>query len=226
VPLCAVPLLCALRTAASPSGYTPLAKRLAAVLTQQLASCRPALPSDLSIPSSDAQEVSTVSDLLKKVMYFAARDHHAETRAAAIKAYTMLLRAVADAAAQGNASAEQLLEEQSRVCVQDTLGCRKTRWTHTTLAGIARAVPRSACTMLVQGLASTGAGARTEFVRIEALHTCAASLRCAQLWTEFVCSRDRHHVYAACLRCSRSGANFVQIKVLLTYAVCLVFSCS
>lgn len=93
----------------------------------------------------------------------------------------MLLQAVAEAAARDNTAARNLLEEQGTACVREVLGHRKTRWTHGVLAGIAQTVPGGARIVLMRCLASMGSGARNEFVRIEALLSCATCLRCAQV---------------------------------------------
>ena len=184
-PLCALPMLRALRAACRPSGHAPLAKRLAAVLTHQLAACRPALPADLAVPLLDAS-VSTeaaeahgaLAATLNKVLYFATRKGSPEVNTAATKVYGTLLRAVADAQGRGSAAAAELLRAQCAACVADTLRKRKTCWSHVALAALVKGAPAATGHILQGALKFTGSQARTEFVRIEALQTCAACLRC------------------------------------------------
>jgi hypothetical protein len=187
VPHCALPLLRALRAAQRPSGDAPLAKRLAHVLTHQLAACKPALPADLDIglvaPGGAETESEGPADALarvcNKVLYFATREEAADVRAAATKIYACLLGAIARAAAS-NASdpAAALLDTQCAVCVDDVLQKRKSHWTHAALAELMAACKPAAPRMLRRAVPLTAA-ARTEFARVAALQTCAACLRCA-----------------------------------------------
>lgn len=191
LPLCVLPMLRALRSAARPSGYPPLAKRLSHLLTTHLAGCTPALPADLTIPMLDTATVSQAAQaegvttggadalarLLAKTMYFATREDSADVRKAATRAYTCLFRAVGNAAASGGAPAQALFAAQCSAAVTDVLVKRKSRWTHTTLRELVKACPEAAPLVLCEAMPHAQA-ARTEFVRVEALQTCALCLRC------------------------------------------------
>jgi hypothetical protein len=187
-------MLRALRAAARPSGYPPLAKRLTHLLTTHLAGCRPVLPADLAIPMLNTATATPLAEakgfaaggadalacLLAKTMYFATREDSADVRTAATRAYTCLFRAVGDAAAKGGAPAQALFVAQCSAAVSDVLVKRKSRWTHMTLHELVKACPGAAPLVLREAVPHAQA-ARTDFVQVEALQTCALCLRCCSV---------------------------------------------
>ena len=193
-PLCALPMLRALRSAVRPSGHAPLAKRLQHVLTHQLAATKPTLPADLHVGAAvppgvemDADEAgaeetdqaqgAALAGIMRKVMYFATREEAAEVRLAATKVYTCLLVALGRAAARGDSTpAAELFSAQCGACVEDVLAKRKSRWTAATLAELCGAC-KPAAPLMLQRAAPLAAAGRTEYARVEALQVCAACAR-------------------------------------------------
>ncbi|KAL6769432.1 hypothetical protein ACKKBG_A30985 [Auxenochlorella protothecoides x Auxenochlorella symbiontica] len=162
VPTAAVPMLNALAVAAKPSGSQVLSQRLAGLINSKLVKTKP------GAAGVSAFEPEDLAAALKRSLYLASRSADPVVESAARAVYTFLQRAAAGQHSAGDGARAVAALESAQAAARDVLASRRTRLDRAFFANLLGRVPTLA-PHLLPGLLRGCSGARSEFVRAEAV---------------------------------------------------------